>query len=99
MAPLRLEPSGAFRRDLRRSVAKGADPERVQAVLALIQRNDRPSLSELARRHRMRLLEPRSKGVWECHVDNTGDLSMTWRTDGATAFLLHVGGHDHVLGR
>ncbi|MDJ1122462.1 type II toxin-antitoxin system YafQ family toxin [Olsenella sp. YH-ols2217] len=99
MPALILQPSGAFRRDLKRAAAKGVDIEAVQDVVELVRRNDPDSLAELRRRHRCHLLEPKRAGIWECHVANTGDLLLTWRTDGKTAYLLHLGDHDHALGR
>ena len=95
---LALVPTGAFARDLKRMARRHVPLEPVEEVLDLIAENSEASLHTLKAHHRMHMLQGYA-AVYECHVDNAGDLLLVWHGEGDAAYILRLGSHDQVLGR
>lgn len=96
---LQADFTGAFERDVKRLRRKHVDLEPLQEVIKLVLSNTDGSLNELRRRHRMHQLKGEWAGSNECHIANSGDWLIIWRTGNGIAVFERTGTHDQLFQR
>lgn len=92
-----LEYTSRFEKDVKRLKKKRANLAELRQVIRLIEADDRASLDELRRRHRMHQLKGSWDGAKECHVANMGDWLLVWQVMDGTAVLLRTGTHQEIF--
>jgi mRNA interferase YafQ len=91
------EYTSGFERDVKRMARKHMDTEGLRRVIRLVLADNEESRDELRRRHRAHRLTGDWSGVLECHIDNSLDSLLIWRTSSGTAVFLRVGSHDELF--
>lgn len=86
-----------FEQDVKRMTRKHVNTEGLRRVIRLVLADDEQSREELRRRHRAHRLTGDWSGVLECHIDNSADSLLIWRTASGTAVFLRVGSHDELF--
>lgn len=88
----------AFSRDLKKKATKRQwNLQDLEAVIDLVIENSRQSLETLRRRHNMHKLTGEWDDSNECHVANTGDWLVIWKTVDGTAYFQRTGSHDELF--
>ncbi|MFC5281073.1 type II toxin-antitoxin system YafQ family toxin [Arcanobacterium canis] len=91
------EYTSRFEKDVKRLKKKHADMSLLKGVIQLIVQNDKESLVELRRRHRMHELKGNWAGAKECHVANLGDWLCVWQVSDGLAIFLRTGTRDEIF--
>jgi len=94
---LQPEYSSSFKKDVKRLKRKHMDTTPLRTVIELVLEDTPDSLEELRRHHSMHVLKGGWSGSNECHVANTGDWLLIWRTGNGLAVFQRTGSHDDLF--
>lgn len=97
MGRLKAQFSPSFKRDLKRLDKKHIDDAPLAEVIDLILENSAESVEILKQRHNMHTLGGIWSGSNECHVCNSGDWLLIWRTTSEFALMQRTGTHDDLF--
>ena len=87
----RIEFGSAFKRDHKRMMRRGASSEKIDAVLALLMKDE-----PLPARHRPHRLSGEWRGFWECHIEP--DWLLIYDLDDPEVVALHrTGTHSDLF--
>ena len=82
----------SFRRDVRRSIRRGLDIDRMWRIVEMLADG-----APLPRSAGLHSLVGNWAGYWECHI--AGDWLLVWREDADTIYLERTGTHSDIFGR
>ena len=85
-----LRTSARYRRDLRRVVRRGKDPELLRYVVDKLLAGE-----SLEARYRAHRLSGDMAGYWECHIEF--DWLLVWEDDGEVITLRRTGTHGDIF--
>ena len=85
-----LRTSARYRRDLRRVVRRGKDPELLRYVVDKLLAGE-----PLEARYRAHRLGGDMAGYWECHIEF--DWLLVWEDDGEVITLQRTGTHGDIF--
>ena len=85
-----LRTSARYRRDLRRVVRRGKDPELLRYVVDKLLAGE-----PLEARYRAHRLSGDMAGYWECHIEF--DWLLVWEDDGEVITLQRTGTHGDIF--
>jgi mRNA interferase YafQ len=86
-----------FERDIKRMTKRHENMQGLRTVIRLVLEDTVASREELRRRHRAHRLTGDWNGVIECHIENSADRLLIWRTSNHTAIFLRAGSHDELF--
>lgn len=97
MGRLRAQFTPSFRRDLKKLDKKHVDDAPLEEVIALIIENTPEAIGILRQRHKMHELTGSWSGSSECHVCNSGNWLLIWKTFDDIALMQRTGTHDDLF--
>ena len=97
MTRLQADITSQFARDYKKLKNKHVDMELLKEVMRLVVDNSDESLATLRQRHNMHRLSGEWLGSHECHIANTGDWLLIWRSDATRVSFQRTGKHDDLF--
>lgn len=87
---LEIQATGAFKKDLKRALKRGKDPDRLQFLLGLLSMG--VALPKQYENHR---LSGNWSNYWECHIDP--DWILIYKIKSDTIILARTGSHNDLF--